>query len=77
MKVIWCLFCVFSEANQPNNNLLCWWRIPPTAADIKKIWPDFRAEEAEILARDKYYVNDFRTEFRLRQVKQGVFLAWR
>ena len=32
--MIWCLFCIVNEYDQPNNNLVAWWQNKPSFVQL-------------------------------------------
>ena len=68
-KKIWCLFSIYNEYNQPDNNLEAWWSTKPDFHDIRKIINN--DPDAGKLSRGEE-VRYGRTDYRIQEITEGV-----
>jgi hypothetical protein len=70
-KTIWCLFGIFNEYSQPDNDLHAWWAKKPEYSDISKLF--FRTNLQEDIKNilDGKTVRIGETDYRLREISEG------
>ncbi len=76
MKIV-CLFSVENNYDQPQNNLICWWREKPSIETLAKAL-DLRfpaSSDSETLAIVKVWSGEgariIETDYRLEEVEEG------
>jgi hypothetical protein len=67
--MIWCLFSIENEYNQPMNNLVAWWQRKPSARRLAEML-DCRLELAiELWNGERVVLNS--VQYRLEEVGEG------
>jgi hypothetical protein len=76
--MIWCLFSVDNNYDQPNNNLVCWWKDKPSIPELARILDSKMEKDNEIIAIVRIHQGEnhriSNTDYRLEGTVSGIKL---
>lgn len=72
-QIIWVLFSIDNDYNQPHNNLVAWWSVKPSIAQLKVALHDYEDTTAQALYKGKE-VRYGEADYRLAAVPENTVL---
>ncbi len=68
---IWCLFGIFNQHYQPDNDLYAWWSKKPDSDEISKCFDAHFSQKDIENVLDGESVRMGETDYRLREISEG------